>query len=59
MLTNQLLLDGPMKGLSELKLLKDLDIVVPNSFLSLSTMLSSTSDGLKSKAINAEEEKLK
>ena len=56
---NQLLIDGPLKGLSELRLLKECDTVVPNSFISLNNLLSSTTDGLKAKATSDEEDRLK
>lgn len=59
-ITNQLLLDGPMKGLSEIKLMRDSDIVVPNSFLSLTKVLSSTLDGQNSKdAIKVQDLKIR
>lgn len=44
-MTNQLLIDGPMKGQRELDLLEKQNIVVPNSVLNLTNIISATSDG--------------
>ena len=42
--TNQLLIDGPYKGLKEIELLNK-GITVPNSIVDLSSIISLTSDG--------------
>jgi hypothetical protein len=56
--TNQLLIDGPCKGLKELELL-DKGITVPNSTLALSHIVSSTADGQNIVAMKTERQKLK
>ena len=53
-MTNQLLLDGPMKGLKELRLLKERDIVVPNSFININNLLVSATDDFKQTAYTQE-----
>ena len=56
--TNQLLLDGPMKGLKELRLLKERDIVVPNSFINIHNLMLSATDDFKLTAFTQEVAKL-
>jgi len=56
---NQLVIDGPQKGLTELELLKDSNIVVPNSYIDLNEMVTKVVDGKRLPVINAEISKLK
>ena len=57
-LTNQLLLDGPMRGLSELELLER-DIVVPNPMTSPSDILVSATDAHSRRIILEEKTRFK
>jgi hypothetical protein len=56
--TNQHLIDGPSRGLKELELL-DKGITVPNPVLTLTNIVSSTSDGQNISAAKQERQKLK
>jgi len=56
--TNQHLIDGPSRGIKELELL-DKGITVPNPILTVTNIVSSTSDGQNISAMKQERQKLK